>query len=281
MLEINKDKIYINVFNNISELSKYVTTMKRKEGRSNCSEERNYSFTGTHNFKEAVNLLKYGDEELFKKINNSNKKIDVNKLLGNIIKKNKEKQDIVGYQANVPKYLLGIPTNMINQEPKKISQKILNIFLNIRVDGGTTSEQIIRIGTQYLIIIDLLEKAGYRCNLYSGCANEGDCNNYCYLLTRIKTDREPLNIKKIAFTIANPSMQRRIKFKWQEVNDCNYDFTFGYGHNDDKKHTKEVLEKELKEKFIIWTYEDNKQTKSIEQLLESLKTEYGIDILEK
>ena len=281
MLEINKDKIYINVFNNISELSKYVTTMKRKEGRSNCSEERNYSFTGTHNFEEAVNLLKYGDEELFKKINSSNKKIDVNKLIGNIIKKNKEKQDIVGYQANVPKYLLGIPTNMINQEPKKTSQKILNIFLNIRVDSSTTSEQIIEIGTQYLIIIDLLEKAGYRCNLYSGCANQGNYNNYCYLLTRIKTDREPLNIKKIAFTIANPSMQRRIKFKWQEVNDCNYDFTDGYGHNDDKKHTKEVLEKELKEKFIIWTYEDNRQTKNIEQLLESLKTEYGIDILEK
>jgi len=279
MLEINKGKIYINVFNNIDELAKYVSTKPRKSGRDDSSETGGFTFTKTHSFEEALDLLKYGDEELFNKIKDENKKLNVNKLLGNIINRPKQKQDVVGFQANVPQYLLGIPTNMINQEPKKTSQKVLNIFLNIRVTAGTNSNEIIKIGTQYLLIIDLLEKAGYRCNLYSGTANSGYDDNYCYLLTRIKTDREPLNIKKICFTIAHPSMQRRIKFKWQEVNDGNYDFTYnGYGHDDDKKHTKSILEKELKQNFIVWTYEDDNISKNTEQLLEDLKKEYGIEI---
>lgn len=280
MLEINKGKIYINVFNNIDELAKYVSTKPRKPDRDNSSETGGFSFTKTYSFGEALDLLKYGDEELFNKIKDENKKINVNKLLGNIINRPKQKQDVVGFQANVPQYLLGLPTNMINQEPKKTSQKVLNIFLNIRVTAGTSSNEIIKIGTQYLLIIDLLEKAGYRCNLYSGVANSGYDNNYCYLLTRIKTDREPLNIKKICFTIAHPSMQRRIKFKWQEVNDGNYNFTCnGYGRDDDKNHTKSILEKELKQNFIIWTYEDDNISKNTEQLLEDLKKEYGINII--
>ena len=281
MLEINDKKIYINVFDNITELTKYIDKKERKEGRDNDSESTwDNEFFGTKNFKEAYELLKYGDEKLYNKIKIESKKINIDKIIGANNQKLKYKNNFYGCIPNIPIYLKNQPINMINPEKNLPANKILNIFLNIRVNGDIEAEEIMKIGLKYLTIIDILEKNGYRCNLYSGCANEhseyGDV--YSYLLLRVKTDKEPLNLKKICFTIAHPSMQRRIKFRWMEVNDFEYDFTNGYGTKDYSKHTKEVLDSKLKDNFIVWTYEDEIESKSIEKILEDLKKDYGIKI---
>lgn len=281
MLEINDKKTYINVFDNITELTKYIDKKERKEGRDNDSESTwDSDFFGTKNFKEAYNLLKYGDEKLYNKIKIESKKINIDKIIGANNQKLKYKNNFYGCIPNIPVYLKNQPINMINPEKNQPANKILNIFLNIRVNGNIEAEEIMKIGLKYLTIIDILEKNGYRCNLYSGCANENSniSGVYSYLLLRVKTDKEPLNLKKICFTIAHPSMQRRIKFRWMEVNDFEYDFTNGYGSKDEPKHTKKVLDSKLKDNFIIWTYEDGIKSKDIEKILEDLKNDYGIKI---
>lgn len=278
MLEINDGTNYINVFDNINELTKYITTKKRKPDRRRESEDDDYDFFKTKDFNEAVELLKYGDEELYNQINLERKKIDLSKIIGAENQRLRYENNVYGCVANVPMYLKGIPKDMILPQKNRPGNKILNIFLNIRVSGGVSSETITNIGVKYLTILDILEKNGYRCNLYSGCANEGCGSHYSYLMLRIKTDKEPLNLKKICFTIAHPSMQRRIKFKWMEVNDFEYNFTNGYGHPDEIEHTKYVIDKKLKDNFIIWTYENGIKGKSIEQLLKDLEKDYGIKI---
>ena len=91
-------------------------------------------------------------------------------------------------------------------------------------------------------------------------------------MVRIKTDKEPLNLKKICFTIAHPSMQRRIKFKWMEVNDFNFDFTqYGYGGYVSMSTVKNTIEKKLRDNFIVWSYESDMRSKSVEQIIEDLK----------
>ena len=98
------------------------------------------------------------------------------------------------------------------------------------------------------------------------------------MLVKVKTDKEPLNLKKICFTIANASMQRRIKFKWMEVNDSREDMTnHGYGRPDNENHTKDVLKQYLKEEFIIWTYERDNNSKTVEEIINNLKN-YGINL---
>lgn len=278
MLEINDKKHYINVFNNITEISKYLSSKEKKPGRCEDSHNTNdISFYGTKTFKEAMDLLKYGDENLYSKIQIERKKINLNKIIGADNQRMKYENNFYGCIPNVPLYIRNQPINMINPIKKQPANRILNIFLNIRVCGGVDAQEIMKVGLKYLTIIDILEKNGYRCNLYSGCANEYN-DYYSYLMVRIKTDKEPLNLKKICFTIANPSMQRRIKFRWMEVNDFEVDFTNGYGHPDDIKHTKKILDKKLKDNFIVWTYEDGINSKSIEQVLEDLKKDYGIRI---
>ena len=278
MLEINDKKNYINVFDNITEITKYLTSRDTKPGREQASiEERDRDFYGTRTFEEALDLLKYGDEELYKQIKKEQSKIDINKIVGAFGQKLKYEKRQYGAIPNVPAYLRNDPINMIYPERKQPANRILNIFLNIRVNAGIDKEEIMKIGLKYLTILDILEKSGYRCNLYSGCANEYN-DKYCYLMVRIKTDKEPLNLKKICFTIAHPSMQRRIKFRWMEVNDFEQNFTNGYGHPDDISHTKYILDKKLKDNYIVWTYENKIKAKTEEDILKELDKKYGIKI---
>lgn len=278
MLEINDGTNYLNVFNNITEVADYVTTKQRKSGRGNSSEGTgDYYFYGTRNFDEAIDFLKYGDEDLYNRVKEEKSKINIDKILGNARKRQTYENKVYGCVPNVPAYLIGTPLNMINSEIHAPSQKIINIFLNTRVSGEVDKDDVIKIGTKYLSIIDILEKQGYRCNLYSGCANSSWSGRHCYMLVRVKTDREPLNIKKICFTIANPSMQRRIKFRWMEVNDFDHDFTGGYGQHDDISYTTKILNEKLKDNFIVWNYEDAGSSKSIEKMIEDLKKQ-GINI---
>lgn len=276
MLEISDKEKYITLFDNITELANYISR-PRKSGRESSSESANSSFTGTNSYEEAFNGLKYGDEELYGKIKNEMDKINIEKFLGNVANRLRYENRLYGCVPNVPAYLIGKPTNMINPEKNAISHKIINIFLNIGVSAGVNKEDIIRNGTTYLNVIDLLEKAGYRCNLYAGVSTEYDDEHF-FMYTRVKTDREPLNIKKVSFPIASPSMLRRIYFKWAEVFDYDSNITWGYGHPASSSDTEKYLKQSIKEDFILWDYHNGSGgSKSIEEILEDLKKQ-GINI---
>lgn len=273
---INSSKVYINIFENINEVNQYVTTRPQKSGRDNSSQEvGDKHWYGTNSFEEAVDILVHGDEELYNRTREEIKKLNLTKLLGNVSNRVKYENRQYGCIPNVPAYLNGSPLSMINPEKTELSQKVLNIFLNIRVGGGTEGDKVVKIGSKYLAVIDLLEKAGYRCNLYSGVANE-KWESKCLFMVKVKTDREPFNLKKICFTIANPAMQRRIKFRWMEVND-GADFTnSGYGGTTDDKDIKAMLDLTKKD-YIVWNYERNNNTFKVEDIIKELEKQ-GIKI---
>ena len=279
MLAFENRDTYINLFENLTELAHYITEKPRKSGRSRSSEDRDKDFTGTETWEEAFDLFKYGDNELYKKFQEQRTKINIDKLLGNAIRKQRYVNRNYGCIPNVPAYLIGNPLNMINPEIGRISHKVINIFLSVGVPWHVNKEDIMRTGIIYLSVIELLEKAGYRCNLYAGVTASSSRAEYLYV--RIKTDREPLNIKKLVFPIAHPSMLRRIFFKWVEVNDYDYDMTSGYGHNDGEDTIRHRMKELYKEDFILWTYnnitQQGHEIKKIEEIIEDLKKK-GIEL---
>lgn len=280
MLVFQNEKEYVNLFDNITDLSQYLSTKKKKPNRSNSSEDKDESFSGTKSYEEAFNLFKYGDEELLKTFKESEDRINIQKIIGNAVRKQKYENRLYGCIPNVPAYLIGNPLNMINPEIGRVSHKVINIFLSIGVPWYIKKEDIIRTGIVYLGVIDLLERNGYRCNLYAGITASKAKHEYMYV--RIKTDREPLNLKKLVFPLVHPSMLRRIYFKWAEVNDYDYDITGGYGSNDSEDTIKKIMNKIYKEDYILWTYnritEEGHEIKKVEEILEELKEKYGIKI---
>ena len=280
MLEIKKknEKLLINVFPNISEYYNFCQKTPRREGAEDHSvSNHDERWAGTKTLEEAYKLLVEGDEDLFKEISEKKNKIDITKVLGNKIGKNRPFNDIVGFQADVPSFLKGIPTSMINQKPLKVSQKILNIFIDGAVSCGVSSSKIKAAGVIYASVIDILEKRGYRCNLY--IIESSTYNRWSYYsIVRVKTDREPFNLKKLAFPIAHPAYFRRIGFKW--IESCNIDVEptrDGYGRPiDSKEEMKTTLEKHLKMNVILWR-KNEKYDVNVENVLKNLK-ESGIDL---
>lgn len=223
----------INVFDKIKNVSyfetidEYTNFLEESESmRYGSSDDGDYNFTGTHSLKEALELCKYGDEDLRKYIYEQNLKFD------NVDSLNKVRRstvnDVAGFMPNVPNYVLGIPTNMIRDNRTMISSKVLNVFINISAAWHVNKEDIKRNAAKYVCAINRLEEEGYRCNVYAGSAGErGDRKNL--LVVKIKSDKEPMNLAKMAFPLCHPSMLRRLKFKWMET--IPIDFGSGYGQS--------------------------------------------------
>ena len=231
----------IHNFNSLSELHHYITTTpfndvyKYEHSRASIIKGNEY-FTGTKSYEEAMDLFLHGWRAeamvLTKKLNNI--KIDN-------ATKQKTVYDIVGYQASVPRYLQGIPTNMINKKKTQEKKKIITLVKDISYQGGISTAIIERESIKVLHLVRTLESQGYAVNLYIilGTQEQGQ-GVLCRL--KIKSANERLNISKVAFPLVHPSMLRRILFRLIEVDPSLKGKFPGYGsplkEGDLKKHLK-------------------------------------------
>lgn len=271
MLEIKKRDLLINVFDDISDLYNFIQNTPRRPRADDSSVTNDDWFSGGVTYNEAVEIMRYGDDKLFKKILDKKKKADITKIIGQSQKRRKQNNDMVGFTANVPAYLSGNPMAMINRNDLRETHKILDIYLNGGVSAGISSDKVQEVGTVYLNVIDILEKLGYRCNLYIGDSSIHN-DEKMFMLVKIKTDREPLNIKKMAFPIAHVGMFRRIGFRWIESCNCDTEPTHhGYGQPlRDWLKAKKILDKELKKDFITLDYQSSSDV-SIKEAVKCLE----------
>lgn len=279
MYSIRKNDILLDVFNNINDYVEYIDNPKNnKPGREDASHSDDKRFTGTSSYEEARDLLQFGDEKTLDEIKKIQRELKIDKLLGNNINKKKSYMDVVGYQPCVPLFLNGVPNCMITDEKAKTDFKILNLYLNFCVSAYVRANDLQRAGAIHAMMIDLLEKKGYRINLYVG--DVSTCNGETIMnCVKVKTDREPLNLKKLAFAIANPSMLRRIGFKYTEVCESTVDFTNNsYGRPvEDEDKIKDILSDRFKTEFMVFSYQNIGHDFNIENMIKKIE-EKGIHL---
>lgn len=184
---------------------------------------------GTANYLEAYKLLTEGWIPEAEKLA---KKVPIKTVSSNV-SKSRPQYSVVGSQASVPRYLQGIPTNMIDRRPQIQKQKIISLYKSLSYAAFYTTEQIEQEGIKALQIIQLLENKGYRVKLtmfWSVTANYDTAT----LSVTIKQPDERLALSKMAFPLIHPSMLRRICFNWLETSPSvqNSGFTYGYGRPD-------------------------------------------------
>jgi hypothetical protein len=245
---MNHDSMDIKNFNSMHEFYEYITTMptsKLFEGKLLYSKAGKYNFTGTNSFDEAVELLLHGWSEEAKILNEKLSKM-------NIEENHKEKSiyDVVGFQASVPRYLQGIPTNMISKKKVIEKKKTVSIIKDICYSAKVTKEMIEKESLDVLQKVRALENEGRRVNIYilCCCSNEDGYNasdNGYMLKVKIKSASERLNISKVAFPLIHPSMQRRIEFRYTEVNpNLRNGYIYNYGFPIGEKYIREYLDKD-------------------------------------
>lgn len=218
-------------FNNLSNFYHYITTTETnqifKTKNQLSSKIGTYSFTETNSFEEAIKLFKYGWSSKAKELEQALQIKIKNKAT---VTKMRNEYSVVGGQASVPRYLQGIPTNMINRKPQKQVQKVINLVKDVSYAGGVETDDMFRYSLTALQLIKAIEESGTRVNLsiVLGTKSSGES---VQVKIKIKSANERLNISKLAFPLIHPSMIRRLLFRFIEVSDLitKQSFISGYG----------------------------------------------------
>lgn len=229
MIERINGSTHVVEFKSIEEFYKYLCDTPFNDVFRWCrhsSVDSGYSFTQTYSFEEAASLLKNGWDDMAKKLTEKLKAKQTDVVYG---KKQKTVYDVCGYQASVPRYLQGIPTNMVNKINIPVKQKVITVNKQINYRASVKAEQIVEESVKALQIVKKLEAQGLRVNLNVVAANSAG-GQKLILKIRIKNANERLNISKLAFCLVHPSMLRRMNFRFIEVYPkTNDSFTIGYG----------------------------------------------------
>lgn len=209
--------------------------------RSLSSKTGSYNFTGTNSYEEAVNLFRNGWKEMAAKLNKK-----LNQKINSTVYGTQRKQvySQAGYQVSVGRYLQGNPCNMINIVNKPIKQKVIEINKSIDYNASTSKEKILDESVKALQIVSKLESQGMRVKLNIVLGSMTKSFGFVIKVC-IKNSNERFNVSKMAFPLVNPSMLRRLMFKFIEVYPkITNDFAIGYGSPAKTELLKEVFEKE-------------------------------------
>lgn len=217
-------------FESIDKMLSVVTNRPNNDimKSENSSNTSSYSFTGTHNWNEAVNLFRKGYTEVLGQIK---KGVSEDIKRTESIQKRRTSTNVVGYAPHVPNAILGLPNSMIFTESVPQKVKAISIVYSITETCGHDKDEFVTSGICVLNIINRLELLGYRVSLkiMFMCAKEG--NDRAFGSIKVKDFKEHLDLQKLCFPVAHSSMFRRFGFKWLET--CrglrDREWPYGYG----------------------------------------------------
>ena len=243
------------------------------EGRNDSSDDDSFSFTHTHNFDEAVDLMIKGDVKSQSKILEIKSKLDY-EVNSKQVTKVRSRADVAGYSPIVANAVMGLPKSMINSYRTPVKNKIVDIYINHSVGAFMDAETIEFRGAYILSYIDHLEQNGYRVNLFAGAVSySADNDEYSGFYVKIKSSSQPMNILKTAFYVVHPSFLRRIYFRILENESRLKNKTYsGYGQATGFAQQRDLQNKMLgKDVIILDKSIDLDEDKSYEENVKELE----------
>lgn len=230
MKEIKHKKSVTREFTSVNEFESYITNSPLNEvfrWETLSSVKGTQSFTQTKSYEEATSLFKNGWDSMAQNITHQ---LNVKKCQTLDTHVQKVMFDVIGFQASVPRYLQGIPTNMVNKKLVPIKQKVITLNKDISYNAMTSTQDIIDASIQTLQLIKKIEAQGIRVNLNLIFGVKAGGNTEVVKI-RLKSANERINISKLAFPLVHPSMLRRLLFRYIEVAPTvTKGFRWGYGY---------------------------------------------------
>lgn len=197
---------------------------KTNSGFQDVKRSDGWGWNGVKSYDEALDFLRNGYVDKVDAIRK-----EVEKTTRGLDKRIKFENDIVGYAPVVPLAILGVPNSMINSKMKQIKAKVLDLYYDMGCECGTDSNDIIRVGTEFLKVVAGMEMQGYRINLTAiQTYTDSRCSNI--LKIRLKNANQPLDLKRISFPTIHTAFFRVIGFDWYSKTPKGK-YLFGYGHS--------------------------------------------------
>jgi hypothetical protein len=147
---------------------------------------------------------------------------------------------VSGYNVDVGAFLSNDPECFISRvyEERNYPGKIFKIVCSISFSASITPETIIQRGAMICALVDALEYAGHRAEVYCNFAaakeqyyRDGTNKKYGWFEVdvKIKPSDQPVELSSLAFCLAHPSMLRRIVFSIAEIVGWS-DYASNYGY---------------------------------------------------
>lgn len=199
---------------------------QNREPSSQRKESHDNGWSASRDYARATYLINHGWDYAAEKMA---AKVKMTNGVSSTVRYSKPAYGVVGFQASVPRYLQGIPTNMVSRQTVYTKQKIVTITKDISYSARWSSDSIIRESIKALQIIQSMENGGQRVRLNVMLASSNG-DKHCICKVCVKQPDERMNISKMAFALAHPAMLRRFFFKWIETDPfTDFDLGCGYG----------------------------------------------------
>lgn len=229
-------KIIMEEFSSIKEMLETIFEREKNEVMMyyDSSTKNGKDFTGTKSMEEALELLTFGDKEKYELIIQNIRTSGITRTL--MLPKRQIRTGVVGYAPNVPNAIMGLPNSMIYTDKPKMKSKVISLLYSVCENAMVLADELTKSGVAILNTINALELSGYRIELNILFFNGYGVKEKTRASVNLKKYNEHLDLLKLAFPFANPSMLRRFGFKWletlPELTDTSYQG--GYGHNNEE-----------------------------------------------
>jgi hypothetical protein len=202
------------------------------------SVENGFKFTGTHSFFEAVAIARDGWKEGRELVEAARAHFE--QITGSRVRRLVTVNDVAGFAPDVPAFLTGSPDCMLARETEETegAGKILKIVVQGVASFAISKMEIMRKGALIVALVDALESAGRSVELVVDFTSGDTAPNRTSASLTAKRAGEPVEIDRLAFVLAHPSMLRRFAFGVFEKNAAFMTWAgSGYGtcgHADDR-----------------------------------------------
>jgi hypothetical protein len=194
------------------------------------------SWSGTRNFAEAVKLARDGWKEGEEKVRALSRRIEA-RLIHRIVREDVN-YDVEGMMFDVARYLEGEPEHWTRMEESTMqadAYRHVKIMVSMSASCGVRAETIIARGAAIAALIELLEYADHRvelwiCDTLSSHKDGGVSGGAIHQrYIRVKAYDQPLEPARVAFALAHPSTFRRLDFSLIEQSKVATRLGSGYG----------------------------------------------------
>lgn len=269
-----KYDVNVEIYNTVSDM---VTLLKTRNITNSSFDDQqtkqiDTSWVGVRSYDEACEFLHNGYQPSVEKLKERMKA----KYVGEG-KRITFHNDVVGYAPIVPLAMQGVPQSMLNHKMKPIKAKVIDVFYDITVNCGTTSEQILNNGSNLLGAVVDLEQEGYKINIYA-IQSYSDEKNCDMLVIKIKDSKQPMDLKRMSFPLTHTAFFRVIGFDWySRVPGGRY--RYGYGHNLNQEFGREkstaIIREVTGNDRAVVLYGAEMLRQGVEHIKEVIKNESG------
>lgn len=269
-------KIVKERFKSISEMMEMLDKRpnnKIMEGENSSSRKGDRGWYGTDSYEEASQLMRTGWKEILPDIKEGLSKSS------KIVSKSFSPTDLrrpknlpVGFIPNIPNAILNLPNSMIDIQMTPQKRKTLSIIYVMAGSCGCKTEMWVKAGIALLTAIKIIERRGISVSIDTSfyCGSQGDevaMGSVC-----VKHFGQPLDIQKLCFPMANPSMFRRIGFKFLETTPVitKEGFRYGYGRGFECDEEKIKAEIETPQTYMLSGQWIQRHNYDVEEILNYL-----------